>query len=332
MIATTPWRRPAPLAAQRMTDAAATFLGRLSRAQRAVACFPFAGDERFLWQYTPGPRGGLRLKEMTHEQRSAAMALFDAGLSLRGARQARQIVALESILDEIERITGELSGEDRDPELYYFSIFGEPGHATRWGWRANGHHLALHFTLIDGDVISSTPLFFGANPGEVRHGPALGLRTLADEEDLARALLARLEPAQKTIAVVAEQTFGDILTRNNRMVDPAVAPHGIAYAALSGEQRAGLVALVRHYTDRVADELSGNAWRHIESAGLDPISFAWAGGETRGQAHYYVVKGPTFVIEYDNTQGNGNHIHSVWRDLTNDWGLDVLAQHYATEH
>lgn len=332
MIVNTPWRLPAPLAAQRMTDAAATFIGTLSPAQRAVACFPFAGDERFLWQYTPGPRGGLRLKDMTHAQRGAALALFDAGLSLRGARQARQIIDLESILNETERITGELSGEDRDPELYYFSIFGEPGHATRWGWRANGHHLALHFTLIDGDVLSSTPLFFGANPGEIRHGHAVGLRTLADEEDLARALLARLEPAQKTIAIVAEKTFGDILTRNHRTVDPAVAPHGIEFAVLSGEQRAGLVALVRHYTDRIADELNGNAWRHIESAGLDAISFAWAGSETRGQAHYYVVKGPTFVIEYDNTQNNGNHVHSVWRDLTNDWGLDVLAQHYATEH
>jgi hypothetical protein len=315
-----------------MTEAARTFVNLLSSAQRAVACFPFTGDERFQWQYTPGLRGGLRLKDMTREQRAAALALFDAGLSLRGAQKARDIIALETILRETERLTAEISGADRDPELYYFSIFGDPTGRTHWGWRANGHHLALHFTLVDDDVISPTPLFFGANPAEVRHGHASGLRTLAEEEDLARALLDSLEPAQKTVAIVEGTTFGDILTRNHRTVDPAAIPGGISFSALSGDQRASLVALVRHYAGRLADELNGNAWRRIEAAGLQALTFAWAGGETRGQAHYYVVKGPTFLLEYDNSQNNANHIHTVWRDFTNDWGLDILAHHYATDH
>lgn len=332
MTPNTPWRLPALIAARQMTGAAVRFVGLLSDEQRAVACFPFSGDERFLWYYTPGPRGGLLLKDMNNEQRDAAVALFDAGLSLRGADKARQIIALEAILAESERITGNISKDERNPELYYFSIFGEPSPTKLWGWRANGHHLALNFTLSNGDVDSPTPLFFGANPAQVRHGHATGLRTLAEEEDLARDLLARLQPDQKRVALVSATTYGDILTRNHRSFDPATLPLGIRFAALNGEQREGLIGLIRHYTGRVNDDLDGNAWRKIETAGLDALSFAWAGGEERGQPHYYVIKGPTFVIEYDNTQNNGNHVHTVWRDLTNDWGLDVLAEHYANEH
>jgi hypothetical protein len=332
MGAETPQNHPALATAQRLVDTAAKWVGMLSTAQRRVACFPFAGDESFQWHYTPGPRAGLRLKDMTGEQQAAALELFDAGLSMRGARQAREIITLETILHETERITGQLSGHDRDPELYYFSIFGDPLGTDAWRWRANGHHLALHFTIAGGNVISSTPLFFGANPAEVRHGPATGQRTLKEEEDLARALVATLAPEQKIIATAGVTAPGDILTRNYRRVDPAQVPDGIGYAALSGQQRARLVALLQHYTSRVANEVDANVWRRIEGAGLDTITFAWAGSETRGQAHYYAVKGPTFLIEYDNSQDDSNHIHSVWRDFKNDWGLDVLAQHYAAHH
>ena len=322
---------PAPLAAQRMAAAATTFVATLSRAQRAVACFPFAGDARYQWQYTPGPRQGLRLKDMAPAQRRAALALFDAALSLRGARKAREIIALEVILGEIERGTSE-EGEDRDPELYYFSVFGDPGGAAPWAWRANGHHLLLAFTVMGGDIIAPTPLFFGANPAEVRRGPAAGQRTLAEEEDLARSLLAALDPNRKTVAVVDASAPRDILTRNYRLADPAAVPRGITFAALGGEQRERLVALLRHYTGRVAGELDDNAWRRIEEAGLDAITFAWAGAEDRDQPHYYAVTGPTFLIEYDNTQNDANHIHTVWRDWTHDWGLDLLADHYRAEH
>ena len=325
------WQLPTPVVAQRMAAAATALLATLSSGQRAVASFPFAGDERYRWRYTPGPRQGLRLKDMTPVQRTAALGLLDAALSLRGARQARDIIALEVILGDIERGTSE-EGEDRDPELYYFSVFGDPGGAEPWAWRANGHHLALNFTVAAGAIVAPTPLFFGANPAEVRHGPALGLRTLPEEEDLARSLLAALDPSQKTVAVVDPSAPSDILTKNYRLVDPAAIPRGITFAALAGDQRERLVALVRHYTDRVADELNGAAWRRIEGAGLDAITFAWAGGEARNQPHYYAVKGPTFLIEYDNTQNNVNHIHTVWRDWAHDWGLDVLADHYHADH
>jgi len=317
------------LLTQRMAEAAAAFLESLSGEQRAQAGLPFGGDERFQWAYTPGPRNGLLLKAMTAAQRDAALRLFDAGLSARGAATAQQIITHEAILRETERIEQIMSGEDRDPELYYFSVFGAPGGAAPWGWRVGGHHLALNFSVVGGALVSATPLFFGANPAEVRHGPARGLRILAAEEELARALLGSLGAEQKALAIIDPVALADILTKNYRTADPLTIPHGIAYASMGGEQRVYLVRLVRHYIERAADAVSAHAWARIEQTGLEALTFAWAGPEARGHGHYYAIKGPTFLIEYDNTQNNANHIHSVWRDFANDWGADVLAEHYA---
>ncbi|HEX5506516.1 MAG TPA: DUF3500 domain-containing protein [Thermomicrobiales bacterium] len=322
----------APTAARRMAEAALRFLDALTDEQRAVATFPFPGDERYQWHYTPVARNGLRLKDMTGPQREAALALFDAGLSARCARTARQIIALEPILRETERIEGIVTQWLRDPELYYFSVFGEPGARAPWAWRAGGHHIGLHFTVVEGDLVAPTPLFFGANPAEVRHGPATGRRTLPEEEDLARALLLGLDPARRAVAVVDPVAPDDILTKNYRAADPAAPPRGLRYAAMSGEERERLVRLIRHYVERAADDLSAPAWAGLERAGLEAVAFAWAGPAEPGQGHYYAVVGPTFLIEYDNTQNDANHIHSVWRDFANDWGEDLLARHYAEAH
>jgi hypothetical protein len=315
-----------------MAEAASALLETLGGEMRAQASYPFVGDERYEWAYTPGPRNGLRLKAMTPEQRRAALRLFDAGLSARGAATAQQIIAHETILHETERIEQRPSEDQRDPELYWFTIFGMPGGAAPWGWRANGHHLALNFTVVDGALVAPTPLFFGANPAEVHHGEARGLRILAAEEDLARTLLGSLDAAQKSLAIVDPLAPADLLTRNYRMVDPGAVPHGIAFADLTGEQRGHLAGLVRQYIERIADDVSAQVWRRIESAGLNALTFAWAGPEQRGHGHYYAVKGPTFLIEYDNTQNHANHIHSVWRDFTHDWAGDVLAEHYRRSH
>ncbi|MGN6360181.1 MAG: DUF3500 domain-containing protein [Thermomicrobiales bacterium] len=322
----------APDVARSMAEASLRFLDTLADEQRATATFPFAGDERYQWHYTPVERNGLWLKAMTQPQRDAALALFDTALSARGVRQVRQIIDLEPILRETERIEGIVNNWHRDPERYYFSVFGEPGGAAPWAWRAGGHHIGIHFTIIERDLVAPTPLFFGANPAEVRHGPQTGLRTLPEEEDLARALLASLDGARKATAIVDPVAPDDILTKNYRQAAPDAAPAGIAYSALAGEQRDRLVGLIRYYVERANDTLSANAWTRIEQAGLEPVTFAWAGPEERGQGHYYAVKGPTFLIEYDNTQNNANHIHSVWRDFTGDWGEDLLAQHYAESH
>ncbi len=321
-----------PATARRMAEAANAWLDSLGSQQRALASFPFNGDERYQWSYTPGPRNGLPLQAMTAAQRRAALRLFDAGLSARGAASAQEIIAHEAILRETERIEQRHSVDDRDPGLYYFSVFGTLSGVEPWGWRANGHHLALHFTVVGDALVSPTPLFFGANPAEVAHGPERGARILAAEEDLARALLGSLEAEQILLAIVDPVAPDDILTKNYRMVDPMAIPHGIAYAVLSGAQRGHLISLVRHYIERTSNEVSAQTWARIERTGLDELTFAWAGSAERGQEHYYAIKGPTFLIEYDNTQNHANHIHSVWRDFTHDWDEDVLAEHYAHAH
>jgi hypothetical protein len=322
----------APATAQRMAEAALRFRDSLNEEQRKLAVFPFAGDERYFWHYTPIFRNGLRLINMNHQQRELALALFDVGLSTRGARTANEIISLEPDLRETERIEGHPSPWIRDPELYWFSVFGEPGGAEPWAWRAGGHHLGLLFTVVDRDQIAALPLFFGANPAEIRHGPRAGFRALPEEEDRARALVRSLDGGQRTSAIFDNIAPADLLTQNHRRAEPWILPRGISYAALSGEQRGQLVDLIRYYVERTTDEIAHNEWARLERAGLDEVTFAWAGPTDPGRGHYYNIRGPYWMIEYDNTQDGANHIHSVWRDFTNDYGDDLLAQHYLNAH
>ena len=305
----------------------------LDAGQRAVATFPFEGDERYLWHYTPVERNGLRLKDMTGAQRAAAFRMLDTALSAQGARKAREIIELEAILDEWEGIQNSRMHWLRDPEIYYFSVFGAPGGERPWGWRAGGHHIGIHATIIGHAYVSVLPLFLGANPAEVQHGEHKGVRTLAEEEDLARNLLGRLDAEQKAQAIVDPSAPDDILTKNYRVADPEVVPSGgVTLAELRDGQRDGLIGLLRHYVERKAPDLAANEWRTIEQDGLDGVRFLWAGPETRGAGHYYALAGPAFVIEYDNTQNEANHIHSVMRSYAGDWGEDLLAAHYAHGH
>jgi hypothetical protein len=324
-----------------MADAANRFLATLDPPRRAAVMYPFEDQERYRWNYRPDGfdwdgrtfwHEGLRLLNMTGAQQEAALGLLEAGLSAHGAGRARAIMALERDLRETERITRWVPHVIRDPELYAFAIFGEPGGAAPWAWRAGGHHLGLHFTVVDRVQIAPTPLFFGANPAEVRHGSDIGLRTLPDEEDLARELLHGLEPERKRVAIVSPTAPRDLLTDAYRSANPAVPPRGLAFGGMAGDERERLAKLIRLYVDRAASEIAEAQWRKIEQAGLESITFAWAGGEDPGEGHYYAVKGPTFLIEYDKTQDGANHIHSVWRDFTNDWGEDLLAAHYAAAH
>jgi hypothetical protein len=325
----------APQTAVRLAEAARAFLDSLTPEQRQVATLPFGHERRYVWDYRPPEitwRNGLRLISMTREQQDKALALLDISLSQRGSRTARQIIALEPILKEAERIEHEINKFIRDPEHYAFCVFGSPGDAEPWGVQIGGHHIAVHVTVVAGDRVSGAPLFFGANPSEVRYGPEAGLRTLPEEEDWARALVRSLDAGQKRAAIVSQTAPADILTDNARVAYPLAPPRGVTYAALSGEQRGQLGGLVRHYVERTADDLSASTWARIEQAGLDGLTFAWAGPEDPGRGHYYAITGPTFLIEYDNTQNQANHIHSVFRDIEDDWGEDLLAAHYRELH
>jgi hypothetical protein len=330
----------APATARAMAEAATRFLASLNPAQRKLATFPFAGDERYTWNYRPTQggdsrffdRNGLRIMNMTGEQQQLALALIDAGMSKRSAEQARWIMELENVLREHERADGRTFLGVRDRELYWFTIFGEPGGVAPWAWRAGGHHIGFHFTIVDREMVSATPCFLGANPAQVRFGPHQGKRALPEEEDLPRALVQSLEGAARQKAIFAETAPADILTDAYRSLDRFVLPRGLAYGAMSGEQRGKLVEIVKHYVGRTNDELAAQEWDEIERAGLDTITFAWGGPVEKGAGHYYAIQGPTFIVEYDNTQNGANHIHSVWRTFDGDWGEDILAAHYAASH
>jgi hypothetical protein len=260
---------------------------------------------------------------MTPAQRDLALALLDTGCSAGGRRTARAVIELDMIRRELGGGTPE-PGDDR----FWFRVFGSPEDGA-WAWRVNGHHLAVQVAVVGGDV-AVTPSFFGSEPARVTSGPHAGLRVLTTEEDLARELLTGLDEDQRRAAVTSDTAPPDILTRHDPVADPAVIGRGIGHGDLGPDQQATLQRLVRHYFERTPQAPAQAAWADAVDAGLDEVRFAWAGGAHPGEGHYYSVLGPTFLLEYDNTQDDANHIHSVWRDLRNDWGDDLLARHYAT--
>jgi hypothetical protein len=186
--------------------------------------------------------------------------------------------------------------------------------------------VSLHFTVVNGTLVAGAPSFFGANPAEVRDGPQKGLRVLGPEEDAARALLESLDSAQRRAATIDGVAPNDIVTVAKVKIDP-LSPVGIPASALTAGQRALLKQLVDVYAGFMADDIAADRLARIEQAGWDRVAFAWAGPLERGQKHYYRVQGPTFLIEYDNTQNDANHIHSVWRDFDGDFGEDLLREH-----
>jgi hypothetical protein len=334
------------------------FLVTLSAEQAAKAKFDFADQERMNFHYTPVARKGLPLKEMQHHQRDLVYAMVSAALSRRGAMKANTIMSLEQVLAVLEANPapaaappgnrgnapaagappqggnrGGGGGFNRDPELYYVSIFGEPSATARWGWRFEGHHVSVNLTMDKGNYISSAPTFFGANPAEVKEGPRQGLRALAPEEDMGRKLMASLTADQKKTATITKTWQGnDILSAEKVQFDIG-SPAGLQASRMTAPQKESLIALIEEYAGRVAPEAAMRTMNEIRANnGLNNVFFAWIGTETRGQAHYYRVHAPSFVIEYENSQNNANHIHSTFRDLKNDFGQDALRAHLILDH
>ena len=311
------------LSASTMFDAGRAFLATLDPAQKSKAVFPFNSDERFRWFYTPVSRKGIPLKELSATQQKAALALLRAGLSEQGYTKAETIRKLEDVLREIEQG----SGPTRDPDLYFFTFFGEPTETGAWGWRYEGHHCSQNWTILNGKSIGSSPQFFGANPAEVREGPMKGTRVLKAEEDLGRSLVKSLTGEQRAEALISTSAPSDIVTSNQRTA-AIKEDKGIPYSKLTKDQQGTLLALIEEYLGAQPPAQARQRLEKIRRAGFDQIKFAWMGGLDKGEGHYYRVQGSTFLIEYDNTQNSANHIHCVWRDFNGDFGEDLLADHY----
>ena len=309
-----------------MTECANRFLAALDTDQRSRATFSFDTGERMNWHYIPKERKGLPLREMTPYQKHLASALLAAGLSQTGYIKAVTIMSLEDVLKIMEND----SGEHRNPEKYYFSVFGTPTDNGMWGCRIEGHHLSQNYTLVDGKV-TDAPSFFGANPAQVQQGPRKGLRTLAGEDDLGFQFIHTLnEPLQKA-AIVDSSAYKEILTAASRKAAIQGQPSGLSASKMNTSQFDALMGVMEEYARNVPDELAERRMEQIYEAGRN-IYFAWSGGINRGEPHYYRVQAPSFLIEMDDTQDNANHIHSVWRDFNGDFGEDLLLQHYKAGH
>jgi hypothetical protein len=313
-------------AAAKMAGAADKLLASLKPEQKAKASFAFDDKERTNWHFVPRQtpdkkptRKGLPLEEMTEEQKAAALALLKAGTSADGYTKATTIMSLESILHDLEQ-NGQMV---RNPDWYFVTIFGSPSKTAKWGWRIEGHHLSLNFTLDGGRVVSSTPAFFGANPAIVKDGKRKGLRTLPEAEDSARELFTSLDPDQRAAALQKEQ-FKE--TPEEKTAPDVGEPKGLAAAKMNDKQRDVLRKLIEGYAARMPEDVAEVELKQVKDAGLDKVYFAYWGGNEPGQAYTYHVLGPTFIIEFLNVQADSaknpaNHIHSSWRNVKGDFGL-----------
>lgn len=311
--------------------AAKAFLASLPAELRAKAALPLDSPERSRWYFVPRERVGVSLLTLDDTQSELLGPLLATALSPEGLLAARGVIKHENILRRIETAAGYSIASLRDPGLYYASVFGTPSSVSPWSWRFEGHHLSINVTQLPGQPPVVAPMFFGANPARVPDGLEAGLRLLAAEEDLARELITLLPEARRQTAVIRDTAFSDIVTGN----DPAVRGlefAGLPAAAMNGAEREQLRRLIEVYTARLTPASARDVLARMDQAGFDKVHFAWAGGIESGQKHYYRVHGPTLLIEYDNTQNDANHIHTVFRDLERDFGGDALRQHLRAAH
>lgn len=309
-------------------ETALRFINSLSVKQKQQAVLAFDEMSRSEWTYLPvvsNPRKGIPLKDLDGKQKGLLNALLQAYLSREGYAKTKAILVLEQVLYE-------LSGQSdlRDPERYVVAIYGTPGKDPVWGWKFEGHHLSLNFTVVK-DRTAFAPFFFGANPAEVQDGPQKGLRVLKAEEDLALELVQALSAEQRTKAILQSKAFADIVTASASQVNP-LEPVGLIAQELTPAQKTLLDRLLNTYLSAMPDALSEARLKRMAREDGTTIRFGWAGATERGQPHYYRVQGKTFLIEFDNTQNNANHIHSVWRDFNGDFGRDLLREHYRSSH
>jgi len=307
--------------AERMADAARKLLDGLRPAQREQAAFAYDDPARLQWHYyptTPWPRKGAVLINLNAQEKELFHALLRTGLSDSGYKTAVAVMELEAILRDIENT--DWARKYRNPELYHVLVFGTPGPKGKWGWRVEGHHLVVSYTVEDGKIIGSTPLVVGANPGEVFAGPHKGLRILAKEEDHARRLLTSLDEKARARATLSQQGPFDVLTEVKAL--PRRLPlEGLPFNEMTEKQKTLLKELLTLHSNRFPEPIRERTMKEITDAGPERIHFAWMGPPEPKEPHYYRIQGPSFVVEFCNTQNRANHIHCVWRSYASDFGL-----------
>lgn len=325
-----PWGDSSP-SDKEMARCTQAFLQSLDDAQRGKASFAFDDAERKKWHFVPARYPGLELGAMNDKQKVLAHKLLRSALSASGYHKTTTIIALEEVLRRAAEARGN-KAEHRDPARYAFAVFGTPGTKKPWGFRVQGHHVSLNFTSVGGKVVASTPAFLGANPAEVRQGPYAGLRALPDEADLGFALLDSCDAAQLQKVMLSDKAPADILWGPNRRKKVLGEIRGLSQADMLPEQRRLLWQLVECYLRNMKEPLAKAQLAKVQAAGIEKIHFCWMGSKKPGKGHYYRVHGPSFCIEYDNTQNGANHVHTVWHDMSDDFAVDLLGKHYHEQH
>jgi hypothetical protein len=317
---------------QDLVAAAGKLISLLDSNQKTRALYPFDIDERYNFYYFPvDNRKGIAMDELNDTQKQAVIDLLKTSLSDETVKKVNEIMAHEIILKALENRKPE--DHFRDPGKYYLTIFGIPSARTIWGWRFDGHHVCLNFSAKEKKLVAGTPGFLGANPAVVQEGPEKGKEILKEEKEMGFTLLHALSAEELKKAIIDKTAPGEIVTRNNRkaMIDH---PEGIRYNELTNTQQEILLKLINLYIHRFTKLFADDMLREIQKAGLENLRFAWAGSMEPGigKPHYYRIQGPTILIEYDNSQNNANHVHTVVRDLEHDFGGDVLLEHYKSKH
>jgi len=306
-----------------MADAAMQFAASLDAAQRERATFHVDAATRKDWHYVPRERPGLPMGALDEAQRKALHALLESALSDEGVRKVDGVILLETVLREIE------GSPMRDPAHYAVTLFGEPA-KDPWGWRLEGHHLSLNFLEEKGRV-AVTPYFLGANPEQVPSGPHAGLRPLADEEELARKLASSFESTERALGVREDEVPADVILSPGRAAS-FLDSLGIAGSKLTEDQRALLARIASLYPGAIDEAIAGDAVDRVRKTPASELHFLWIGALDPGKPHYWRVQGPRFAIELDNVQGGASHVHTLWRDLDDDFGEDLLRRHYEEQH
>ncbi len=312
-------------------DASKSFINSLNKDLKAEAMFPYESAERKSWFYTPVPRKGLDFRKLSEAQKKMAMEILHASLSNRGEKTALAIMQLEGVLHVLEKMPD--TSDRRDPQKYYFSFFGEPDAEKTWAWRIEGHHLSLNYASNEGKISSATPLFFGTNPAVVPAGMPMaeGTEVLKTETEMGFSFLASLNDEQHKLAKINEKAPADMVTANSALA-VVNQKEGLPFNKMTKQQQKSLLKIVSHHVQRAPIGFAKELMLKMEGAGLEKLHFVWMGGEKRGEGHYYRIHNPVILIEYDCTQNNNNHVHSVVRDLTNDWGEDILGNHIKNDH
>jgi hypothetical protein len=307
------------------TNNAVEFIKTLNKDQKAKSTFPFDEMNRYSWHFVPSTmsaRDGISMRDMSPIQKKKLNELLHVFLSEKGYNKTQGIMSLEYVLKVLEP-----TNDHRVLENYYVAFYGEPGYDKVWGWKFGGHHIALNFTMID-DKLAFAPFFFGANPGDVKDGPKKGYRALKNEEDLGFALLNALNVDQRKEVIFESTAFADNVTTNVPQVNP-LQEVGIAAQSMTTDQKIILENLIASYLEAMPEKIALFRKNKIQKEDFENIRFGWAGETRIGAPHYYRVQGKTFLIEFDNTQNNANHIHTVWRDFNGaDYGLDLIRDHY----